>query len=376
MRVLHVVPPARGGMRRHVLSLLSGLGAVGCRCRLAYLAPALEEAGGAVAPWPAAGSVAVGAAWHPATAWRLPRLMRELEPEVVHCHGARAALAARLALALPGAPPGALVYTVHGASAPVSPRARRVLAATERRLSARVAAYVAVSRAVAAGVIRDWCVPGDRVHLVPNGVDPARFAALPPRDEACRLLHLDPARPVVGMVARLAPEKAPDLFLQAARLLCRLQPGVQFLLAGDGPVREALERQARGLGIAEAVRFSGHVADPRVALAALDVFVLPSRAEGFGLALLEAMAAGRAVVATAVGGMAEVIAHRRTGLLVAPGDPYGLARAAAYLLADAPLRDRLAAAARWEVAARYSLDRMVRRTAHVYALAARAPRAS
>src|SRR5262249_31102514 len=143
----------------------------------------------------------------------------------------------------------------------------------------------------------------------PSGVDVDRFADAPAATTAREALGLDPRRPVVGTVGRLEERKGHGRFLEAAQSLLAAANGLrpQLLIVGDGPLRETLARQAAALGLTDSVRFTGALADVRLPLAAMDVFVLPSDAEGMSNALLEAMAAGRPVVATAVGGTVEVL---------------------------------------------------------------------
>jgi glycosyltransferase involved in cell wall biosynthesis len=212
------------------------------------------------------------------------------------------------------------------------------------------------AEAVAHGVRSAWVV-------VRNGIDLERFTIDDTtRAELRGALDLDPARPIVGAVGRLEARKGHDDLLRAvARLGARGAEALpQVVLVGDGPERGALEVLARTLGIEHAVRFAGTVTDVRPWLAAMDAFVLPSREEGSSNAALEAMACGRPVIATSVGGTEELIEDGRTGLIVPPRDPAALATALATVL-DAPEHAaRLGAAARLVVEERYAVARMVR----------------
>jgi glycosyltransferase involved in cell wall biosynthesis len=184
--------------------------------------------------------------------------------------------------------------------------------------------------------------------LLQNGVDTEHFR-LPPADANARAaLGLDPRRPVVGTIGRLEDRKGHDQLLRAAAAMLAGANGrrPQLVIVGDGPLRESLAGQAQTLGVADSVRFEGTVADVRPVLAAMDVFVLPSRAEGMSNALMEAMAAARPVVATAVGGNTEVVTDGETGLLVPPADPEAIARAVDGLLRDPSRASELGAAAR------------------------------
>lgn len=170
----------------------------------------------------------------------------------------------------------------------------------------------------AAGALRTQLrVPPARVHVIPNGVPPARFAPAAKDDKAAsrRALGLRPESPVVAYLGSLAPEKRVDLAIAAVGLL----PGAHLVVAGQGPERPALEHQARDHAPGR-VHFVGSTAEPAALLGAADVVVLPSRTEGLPAVLIEAGLCGVPVVATDVGGVAEVVVHGETGLLVPFGD--------------------------------------------------------
>jgi glycosyltransferase involved in cell wall biosynthesis len=205
-----------------------------------------------------------------------------------------------------------------------------------------------------------------RWELIPSGVDVDRFVGNRSATEDKAELGLDPARAVVGTVGRLEERKGHDLFLHGAREMLQRANGMrpQILIVGDGPLREHLMAEAARLEIAESVRFAGAVPDVRVALSAMDVFVLPSNAEGMSNALLEAMAARRPVVATDVGGTNEVL--NGSGTLVSPGDAQALADAVMALLADPARAARVAEAGRQRVVERFSARVMVSRLEELY----------
>jgi glycosyltransferase involved in cell wall biosynthesis len=201
----------------------------------------------------------------------------------------------------------------------------------------------------------------ETVLVLENGVDLERFRRIPP---------LAP-RPVtaerrVGIVANLRPVKGLDVFVRAAALVRAAHPQAVFQVAGEGELRDALESQAREQGLAGRLTLPGGVADVPAFLAGLDVAVLCSHAEGMSNALLEYMAAGRAVVATAVGAAPDLIEDGRHGLLVPPGDAGRLAAAIGRLLRDPALARRLGEAARRRAFERYSREAMVRRFENFY----------
>jgi glycosyltransferase involved in cell wall biosynthesis len=227
----------------------------------------------------------------------------------------------------------------------------------QRRLVPRsVGRYIAVSAAVADDIATQLQVPRDRIRVVPNGVAIDDLEHAPSSNAAAR------RSPTVLTLARLAPQKGLPYLLRAAAML----PGVSFVIAGEGAERASLEREARDLGVSDRVTFVGFRTDTAALLAEADILVLPSVNEGLPLAVLEAMAAGRPVVATAVGGTPEIVHDRETGLLVPPADPGALARAIGELLADPPLARRLAEAGRALVRSRLSSAATARGVAGVY----------
>jgi glycosyltransferase involved in cell wall biosynthesis len=209
-------------------------------------------------------------------------------------------------------------------------------------------------------VLEAETVRPDRVFVLENGVDHERFLAVPP------LRPRAPGEPCrVGVVANLRPVKGLDVLVEAAALLAKGHPAT-FEAAGEGEQRGELERLAAGLGLAGKFRLCGAVADIPDFLSRLDVAVLPSRSEGMSNALLEYMAAGRAVVATAVGAAPEQIVDGAHGLLVPPNDPAKLAEAIGLLLRDPARARRLGEAARRRARERYSRPAMVRRFEDFY----------
>jgi glycosyltransferase involved in cell wall biosynthesis len=207
---------------------------------------------------------------------------------------------------------------------------------------------VANSRAAADRLIAER-VPRRKVAVIPNGLD---FHAFEPRIAAER-----PRR--VAVVANLRPEKGHDVLIDAAVDVLRRVPDAHFDLVGGGPERDALVARAEARQVRHAFTFWGHQDNVAVRLAAADLFVLPSRSEAFPNAVLEAMAAGMPIVASAVGGIRELIDNDQTGLLVPAGDPAALADRIVRLMTMTGLAQRLGEAARSTAEARYSFDRMV-----------------
>jgi glycosyltransferase involved in cell wall biosynthesis len=237
-----------------------------------------------------------------------------------------------------------------------------------QRLAHRLATHVtAVSEAVA-GTAVALGVPRARVTVIPNGVDADRYSpASGARVSRAELVGGDEDdAPLIGSVGCLAPRKDYGALLEALASLGRSGRAFRAVLVGDGPERGRLEARAEALGLGGRVRFLGERGDVERLLPALDVFVLSSREEGIPNALLEAMAAGRPSVATAVGGTPEVLTAGETGWLVPPGDPGALAAALEEALAHPDEARRRGAAARRAVEERMSIDAMVRRYEEFY----------
>lgn len=250
------------------------------------------------------------------------------------------------------------------------------LAPLKRPFLGRFAAMTAVSDAVRRVLVAGALLPTERVVTVPNGLAvPDRPADRAAARAALGLGHGDT---VVGFVGRLSDDKGPALLLEAAARLRPSVPGLRIvLLGGDvaGPTGLRLQARAALPDLAGSVRLAGYQPEAARLCRAFDVQVLPSVAEPFGLVLLEAMAQAVPVVATAAGGVPEIVRDGRDGLLVPPGDPEALARALGRLLSDEALRDRLAAAGRRRVASDFSQDRTVAATEAVYRRALAAPAA-
>ena len=218
---------------------------------------------------------------------------------------------------------------------------------------------IAVSESVRDDLRRRWQVPAELLTVITSGVDPAAPADLP--------APLAPGRvPVVGTAGPLEAIKGIPYFLGAARQVLEVHNEVEFLVAGAGPEEANLRRVARELGIAHKVTFVPYVRCFSDALAATDIFCLPSLQQGLGTIMLEAMALGRPVIASGVGGVSSVIRHGETGLIVPPQNTGDLARRIIELL-EQPARARsIGARARQLVIDEYNVDTMVRETIDLY----------
>jgi glycosyltransferase involved in cell wall biosynthesis len=312
---------------------------------------------------------------------RVLALLEARPVDVIHNHMFRAEVIgtrAALTLAELGLPKPYVVSTIH--SSRIRSEEDRALL---RRLTPSMDRLIAVSRAIVAKLVAEGRTPAP-VDLIYNGVDLQRYDVT----EACCTLPEEygfpEGTPLVGVVARLEPEKGHATLIEAWPRVLEKVPEARLLIIGEGSQRETLEAQADSLGLLghectadecvgtrgarpEAkILFTGLRDDVPAVTAALDVAVLPSYREAQGLAILEAMALRRPVVATQVGGVPEMIDNGRNGLLVPPRDASALAAAIVRLLTDHPLADMLARAGYDFVHANFSVEHMIQAVSVIY----------
>ena len=276
------------------------------------------------------------------------RAFQRLRPEVVHVN-LRTPFACQYGIAAALATPRAKVIAVEHAPMPTEDPLQRRL---RRLMVRRLAAHVSVGDESARMVERMLGLAPGSVRTIYNGVPDLD---VPPVDRPV-------PGPVIGSIGRLSPEKGLDVLLRALVDL----PGVTAVLVGDGPERDALKQLALELGVDERAIFTGRVPESRVYFPVLDVYVLASHSEGLPLALVEAMLAGRPVVATDVGSVSEAITDGETGLLVPPDDAPALARAVRSLLDDPARAAALGAAARARAETSFSAQAMARQYEELY----------
>src|SRR5882724_669043 len=290
-----------------------------------------------------------------ASALRLSRFVREHQIEIVHAHVARDYPLAALAT---GRSQAQLVLTRH-----VLFPLNRIHKLTLRRTS-RV---IAVSQAVAESLYASGTFAPEKIITIHNGIDADSFAVTAKDSATDRKLR-------VGMVGHIAPIKGQEDFARAAAIVRAHRDDVEFIIAGEDKShshenRVALEKLIGELKMDHAIKLTGWVDDVANLLSTLDLFVSPARSEPFGLSIVEAMAGGVPVVATASEGAREIIEDNQTGRLVPVGDSEAMAAAIIELLNDPTDRKQLADNAQIRVHEHFSLDRMVERTAYVYATA-------
>jgi glycosyltransferase involved in cell wall biosynthesis len=353
-----------GGAERYVVDLAVGLSERGWPVEVACSRGGVRAAALRTAGIPV--SVLLGALVKrrvsPRYGAALRRLVLDRRPAVVHSHlyaSAAAAVHATWGLRVP------LVVTEH-TEAPWRNRGAR---AVSRLVYRRTDRLVAVSSAIRDLLVSRYGVSPERVEvLLPATTAPTA----PAEGHGRRRRRPATEAPVVGVVARLVPEKGVEVFLRAAALVHAVHPGARFLVVGDGPLRTDLQQQADRLGLAGSVDFTGFRPDAADLIAGLDVLAVPSRSDGSPLVVCEAMASGVPVVASRVGGLPDLVEDGGSGLLVEPCDVEDLARALVLLLLDPPAAQLLRARARTLAAAR-SHARLVDRMTQIYATVAGQP---
>ena len=292
---------------------------------------------------------------------RLRRLMRDRNIAVLHSHNFSAWLYSAFAASSVGG-----ICHVHTEHSGVEPSSRRYFA--ERWLSRITNHVIAVSSHVHDVMVRDIGISPTRAKLIPNGVNTTRFSPdTRVRAQTRSHLGLTDQDFVVGIVARLAPVKNHSLLLNAfAAFELELPMKKKLLIVGDGGERTKLEELSRHLGIDRVTRFLGERRDTEMLFNAMDVYALSSTSEGMNLTLLEAMSAGLAVVATAVGGNVEIVEHGTSGFLVPLDAPLEMGRRLHELAVDWKSRERLGSAGRASVVLRFNEKKMMDRYLTLY----------
>ncbi|HSL47817.1 MAG TPA: TIGR03088 family PEP-CTERM/XrtA system glycosyltransferase [Candidatus Deferrimicrobiaceae bacterium] len=293
---------------------------------------------------------------------RLARTLRRLRPRIVHSRN-WAAFDAVAAARLVGVP-----FVVHGEHGREigDPHGRRRRRNQARRLLAPlVSRFITVSEDLRRWLIQEVGLPAHKITTIHNGVDLSRFGDLEGHTARLRL-GLSEEALVIGTVGRLDPVKDQTGLVRAFAMVLKAHPAAVLVIAGDGPCRADLLALVAELRIADRVRLLGARSDVPAVLAAMDVFALPSVAEGISNTILEAMASGLPVVATRVGGSPELIEDGVGGALVPPRDPAALAGALTAYLEEPGLRSLHGKSARQRVTDRFGLERMCEAYAGVY----------
>jgi glycosyltransferase involved in cell wall biosynthesis len=285
--------------------------------------------------------------------------MRDRQIDIVHASSYHPSLYARIAAIIAGVPVRVSYEHV------VFDRKRPFRVLLNRILEPFTHAFTAVGDAVAAQV-RDWYgYPKDKLHVIHNGVDLGRFLPIDDRKSAKSAVGLDPERPVVAMIWRLAEEKGHRFFFEAVRELAR-KADAQWLVVGTGREEVLIKTQAKEIGVDRLIQFWGMRRDVPQILAAVDIYVFPTLQEGFSNALLEAMSSGCAVVASDFPANLEAVCDNHNALVVPMRNAPAITAAVRSLLDDPHLAHRLSAQARADIERDFSIAAYASRMTNLY----------
>jgi len=309
--------------------------------------------------------------FNPAIMFRLIKIIKDHKIDIVHGQGARAEFFARLASGLfcRSRYVSTIAMPVEGYD--VGPMKRLLYKSLDRFSERFVDRFLVVSSVLAQAMIQGHGIPQERVVKIYNGIETDEYK---PNVEEFRSQESEVRRefalardvPVIGAIGRLVWQKGFDYFLQSIPAMIQDIPKVRFMIVGEGPLRQELERLTISLGIHDRLVFTGHRSDVRDIMAALDVVVIPSLLEGFPMITLEAMAMEKPIVTTSIDGIMEQITDGREGLLIAPKSPPALAQAVKRLVDDPGYARSLGINARAKVIRDFSVRKMITETIRVY----------
>lgn len=369
-KVIHIIGGGEfGGAEQHILSLMEffsskpGMDAQVATFYDGLLADTLRQRGKTVHIIPQAGRFDVK------LYARLQSLFREERPDIIHTHGVRANFFSRLAGRK--AKGSHIVTTVHSILKHDYPKPGEYFMAhwMERVTLSMSNHFIAVSGAVKEDLIR-FGVAKNKITVIHNGIPVESYLPSPILDEERKKVREGWGIPEEAIllltVARLVPVKGLEDLIEGFSIAAKADLRLILLIVGDGPEREALERMARERGVAEKVLFAGFRQEIPAYLAAADIYLNTSISEGLPLSLMEAMAAGKPVIVTEVGGMKEMIENGRTGFFIPPKSSEEVSKRILHLAEDEMLRHTLGEKARTHAISHFSVEAMGEATYQLY----------
>ena len=307
--------------------------------------------------------------FNPAIMFRLIKIIKDHKIDIVHGQGARAEFFARLASGLfcRSRYVSTIAMPVEGYD--VGPMKMLLYRAFDRFSERFVDRFLVVSSVLAQTMIQGHGIPQEKVVKIYNGIETDYYKPHDQEEGRRRVRQeysVNDSEVLIGSLGRLVWQKGFEYFIHAMPILIRDLPEAKFLIVGEGPLRQELERQARLLGIQDRLVFTGHRSDIRDIMAAMDVVVIPSLLEGFPMITLEAMAMEKPIVTTSIDGIMEQITDGREGLLIAPKSPPALAQAVKRLVDNPDYARSLGINARAKVVRDFSVHKMIAETIKVY----------
>jgi len=295
--------------------------------------------------------------------FRLLSIIKSLKPNIVHCRNTpHVIIYGGIVAKILGLP---LVVSVHGHPDFLVGNSfvKRLWYAVQKRSDK----IITVSNSIKDVLIKKGGVKPNKITVIHNGIDLASMrCCLDLKQKLKQRLGIDNTAQVIGCVGTLRSVKGHKYLIQSAPLILKERPSTYFILVGDGPLRNDLERLAEKLKVREKIMFLGYRPDIPELMSIFDIFILPSLSEGLSNVLLEAMATSKPVVATNVGGNPEVVEEGKTGLLVPPRDPQKIAEAVISLLNDEDKRLRMGENGLRRVKEKFSISKMVREYEKIY----------
>jgi len=366
-KIMHILRPAEGGMKNHVEKLLKHVNSNIYQSILVCPATVAAKIQTVCKVYNLELTDNISPGQDIKTLNKLMHIINIENPNILHAHGAKASIFARLAAKRLG---GNIctISTVHNFiyQFPISWLKGKLFSYFQSHFVPKADHYIAVSKSLADYVCLHEKIPKDKMSVVYNGVNLKDFEMILDCNAAKEALHLDIKEPVVGVIARLIPQKGVQHFLKMAEIVSKKLPGCQFLIIGNGPQRDALVEQAYNMAIEARIIFCGYRKDIPMLLPIINVLVIPSLSEGLSITALEAMASRRPIVAYNTGGLSELIVNEETGLVVKKGDINGLASGVLELLIHRLKAERLGNTARRKVEEKFTLDNMIADTEKIY----------
>jgi len=307
--------------------------------------------------------------FNPAIMFRLIKIIKDHKIDIVHGQGARAEFFARLASGLFCRTRYVSTIAMPVEGYDVGPMKRLLYKSLDRFTEKFVDYFLVVSSVLEQAMIQGHGIPREKVIKIYNGIETDHYK---PHDQEVgrrrvrQEYSVNDREILIGSLGRLVWQKGFEYFLRSIPILIQDIAKVKFMLVGEGPLRQELERLAISLGIRDRLVFTGYRSDIRDMMAAMDVVVIPSILEGFPMITLEAMAMEKPIVATAIDGIMEQITDGKEGLLIAPKSPPALAQAVKRLVDDTDYARSLGINARAKVVRDFSVDKMITETIKVY----------
>jgi len=363
-RVAEFIRRANGGMKKHYLTLITGLVDSGIEVIAICNFPSkdrrmLKKLGAVVIPFVVGDRLnLIRDIW---AILKLARILRKHKVDIIHCHGFRAGMIGRIAALLARC---RCIYTIHNfLPMDLGKKGKKVVAWVERILSYITKNIITVSQSLGEEATHMLGIDNQKIKVVYNGIAPPQISA---KGQAIReKWGVAQDEKLVGTVARLIPSKGIDTLIKAVPLVVAHYPNIKFMVVGDGPQGSFLKEKAKALNCSQNIIFTGYTEYIWYYYEAFDIFVLPSLSEGLGISVLEAMAMGKAVIASRIGGIKEIIKHDWNGYLVKPGDSRELADAIIYYLENPYKAKEYANRAKEEVSKNFDIENMIRRTSKI-----------